>query len=720
MFLNAIMLAGISAAVLPIVLHLLNRARYRRVEWGAMLFLEDTAVRQLNRSKLAQWLLLALRVLAIAMIALALARPVTRRAFGPADAQRLATVLVIDASPSTTHPEQNTTRFELIRRAAASVLGELRRGDQVGLVVLGRPSGDDAPLTTDLQEIATKLASITPGALRADMADGEARALAMLEPAGSVPREIYLIGDRQTLTWQGAANLPDRPGLRVSAIAVGTTENANVAIESIDLLDPPAIAGMQADVQVRVRNFGTIPRSDLPLTIAIGDKSLDQSPIYLSPGATQTVRRRVTLPRPGSAVLTALIPASGQTADDSAMLAIDVVEPMRVTIITTESPAQASRVPSPDFSSEADYLAVALRPLQYAKQKGDDAFKLRIVSAEQWPEIDSKKDRVVVLAGAVPPDERRCRALEQFVFAGGGVLIAPSARTDPSDWNQWLWRSGDGVAPASVESIQSPSGDDVVRLVGVGSTHPIFSFFAGRFDPLPPTSVQRWLRFSPRPADGVLATLQSGDPFLIAKSYGRGRALALAVPLNADWADFAWSNLYLPTMQSAVRWLGSARIADRNIAAGASIEAVFDAPKERFANLHRPDGKSERVNMSMSGGAGSLVYTNTDLPGRYIVRNGGSESLDFVVRAPPEESDLALLDDDKLSALFKTNGRSIDLISDQSIAGGKVVGASRRSTELSIGLLVIAVAILGAELLVAQTLITPPKNDPAPAIEEAA
>ncbi len=712
MFLNAIMLAGISAAVLPIVLHLLNRARYRRVEWGAMLFLEDTATRQLNRSKLAQWLLLMLRVLAIAMIALALARPVTRRAFGPADAQRLATVLVIDASPSTTHPEQNTTRFELVRRAAAGVLGELRRGDQVGLVVLGRASSEDAPLTTDLQEIATRLASITPGALRADMADGEARALSMLEPAGTVPREIYLIGDRQTLTWQGAANLPDRPGVRVTAVAVGTTENANVAIESVELRDPPAIAGMQTDVQVRVHNFGTVPRSDLPLTISLGDRVLDQSPIFIAPGAVLTVHRRVAMPRSGSNVLMASIPPCGQTADDTAMLALDVVDPIRVTIITTESPAQVARVPSPDFSGESDYLALALCPLQYAKQKGDDAFKLRIASAEQWPDIEPKKDRVIVLAGAIPPDERRRVAIEQFVFAGGGLLIAPWARTDPAAWNASLWRGGDGVAPASIESIQNIAGDDLVRLVGVSSTHPIFSFFAGRSDPLPPTSVQRWLRFAPRPTDGVLATLQSGDPLLIVKTYGRGRVAAMGVPLNADWSDFAWSNLYLPTMQSAVRWLGSARISDRNIAVGASIEAVFDPPRERFASLHRPDGKVERVNMSMSGSSGSLVYTNTDQPGRYIVRNGGNEPLDYIVHAAPEESDLNLLDDEKLRALIRAGGRSIELISDQSIVGGKIVGASRRSTELSIGLLVIAVAILGAELLVAQKLITPTNNDP--------
>ena len=46
MFLNAIMLAGIGGAVLPLVLHLMNRARYRTVEWGAMMFLRGDGARQ--------------------------------------------------------------------------------------------------------------------------------------------------------------------------------------------------------------------------------------------------------------------------------------------------------------------------------------------------------------------------------------------------------------------------------------------------------------------------------------------------------------------------------------------------------------------------------------------------------------------------------------------------------------------------------------------------
>src|SRR5688572_11107804 len=78
MFLNAVMLAGIGGAALPLVLHLLSRARYRSVDWGAMMFLQGADSRQRQSTQLKQWILLMVRMAIVALLAVALARPVVR------------------------------------------------------------------------------------------------------------------------------------------------------------------------------------------------------------------------------------------------------------------------------------------------------------------------------------------------------------------------------------------------------------------------------------------------------------------------------------------------------------------------------------------------------------------------------------------------------------------------------------------------------------------
>src|SRR4051794_41759704 len=75
MFLNPLMLVAAGAAVLPVVIHLLSRSRYRSVEWGAMMFLDGADANRERRSRLRQWLLLAVRSAQVALLAVGLARP---------------------------------------------------------------------------------------------------------------------------------------------------------------------------------------------------------------------------------------------------------------------------------------------------------------------------------------------------------------------------------------------------------------------------------------------------------------------------------------------------------------------------------------------------------------------------------------------------------------------------------------------------------------------
>ena len=69
------MIWGLGVAALPILIHLLNRLRYRTVRWGAMQFLRRVARSASRRSRWRHWLVLACRTLALAALALAMVRP---------------------------------------------------------------------------------------------------------------------------------------------------------------------------------------------------------------------------------------------------------------------------------------------------------------------------------------------------------------------------------------------------------------------------------------------------------------------------------------------------------------------------------------------------------------------------------------------------------------------------------------------------------------------
>src|SRR5215208_6242984 len=121
MFANPYMLLGLGLAVLPIIVHLLSRARYRTVDWGAMMFLEGADAAQAQSRRPRQILLLLVRVAIVALLAVALARPEVQGKFAPASAANRAAggrgvaAILLDCSASMAFDENGHTRLELAK-----------------------------------------------------------------------------------------------------------------------------------------------------------------------------------------------------------------------------------------------------------------------------------------------------------------------------------------------------------------------------------------------------------------------------------------------------------------------------------------------------------------------------------------------------------------------------------------------------------------------------
>ncbi|MGH7139073.1 MAG: BatA domain-containing protein, partial [Pirellulales bacterium] len=100
-FLHPILLAGLALTVLPIIIHLINQLRYRTVRWGAMMFLLQANRMSRGLARLRQWLILLMRMLAIACLVFVVSRPLASGWMGWATAgQADTTLILLDRSPS--------------------------------------------------------------------------------------------------------------------------------------------------------------------------------------------------------------------------------------------------------------------------------------------------------------------------------------------------------------------------------------------------------------------------------------------------------------------------------------------------------------------------------------------------------------------------------------------------------------------------------------------
>jgi hypothetical protein len=712
MFINALMLAGVAGAAVPLVLHLLSRARYRTVDWGAMMFLLDVRARQQQTARLKQLILLLVRMTIVALLAVALARPVVTGRWGAlATEGRVTAAIVLDRSASMAFDEGGRKRFDAAREAALQVLSVLKKEDQAALLL----SGDGRPVgavrfTSDLQSIAAQVADAQPAHGMADLAEAITAAVDALDKQRSADRQLFVICDRQATSWRGlegeiAAALGRRvrnaeSPIRFHVLPVGGEVADNVAVESIALTNPPAIRGCTAEVEITVRNHGVLPRSGLPLVLR---SSSGPAPISatlnLAPGAASTVRLPIEFAQAGPQVLTAEVSSPGLQTDDRLEYVLDVVDPVKVLVISGDEQPEGA------FRGESDFVRLALMPYTQLHRQGPEPAVVEVVPIAQWRRPDLSSRQVLVLANVPELTPQQVRAVEQFVYGGGGLLVAPGAQTRTDSYNRSLHREGAGVLPAMLLSPVAGDGSQTTSLLGLDLAHPVFRFLRGRPNPIPSATITRYLPAKPSDTGArVLGTYASGAPFVVEATSGRGRVLLVTTPLDADWSTLPLTNFYLPFVQSAVRYLAAGAMVDRNLEPGQEIRAAYEPGVEvRRAAIRRPDGREVLDVVSFRGRA-EVRYDQTDVPGTYTLRARLREkdkpetdqTVQYVVHAPKQESDLTPLPEQRWQELSEAMGFVRIDTQKQSVAS--VLSASRSGRELWLALVGLTMALAVLEM----------------------
>ena len=194
------------------------------------------------------------------------------------------------------------------------------------------------------------------------------------------------------------------------------------------------------------------------------------------------------------------------------------------------------------------------------------------------------------------------RALEQFVYDGGGLLVAPGNLSRVDNYNDQLWRDGGGILPAELLDATSAEGDDATNIVGFDAATPVFQFLHQRPDLMLYPTIGRYYPTSPRSSEAhALAWYTSGSPFVVESESGHGRVLLMTTSLDADWSTLPLSSFYLPFVRSAVRYLAAGGLPNHNLRVNEPIHITADG-LVLARRLLRPDGMLDNV-LAASGGA---------------------------------------------------------------------------------------------------------------------
>jgi hypothetical protein len=410
-FLNpGLLVAGLACVALPILIHILLRRKRKPVAWGAMRFLQIAYQRQRRKTNLEQILLLASRCLLVALLALAVGKPILGALAGAGAGTPLTCYVLLDNSlPSRAQAPGQADEFEALRAKAAALLQELSpaRGDRAALITLASPAdGPVLPASPDTAQVARLARGVTATDARADLAGALRLVRTRIEEDRNRGEDsrvlVAFISSWREGSTDFARTLPDAftglPRVRVVTLAPATSPIENTAIASLEPMRTIVVRGDEGGDQpvpvgVRLSRSGPTPKATSTLTCwatnsvrAASRSDAGNLPFIPGPDAVKTtvawnagqtsaevfasVPIAGALPdgqdasgRTGSVVLAASIDADAVDADNLALRLLPARSGMRVVVVGKGSGiAGMSAAVGLDTFAAADWIELALAP----------------------------------------------------------------------------------------------------------------------------------------------------------------------------------------------------------------------------------------------------------------------------------------------------------------------------------------------------------------------
>jgi len=549
-FFNPLFLAGLAAAVVPILIHRITRRRAVVRRFAAVRLLVQSQLVTARPQRLKNFLLLALRILAVAAVVLMIARPVLVRPGLATLAENGARVLIVDNSLSMGFQEDGGSRFALAQKAAAQVLKGF--GGRVAILPTVRLPGAPDEGWRTAADAAAALVGLKLSAGRGRPLAALQRACRLLQDL-NVRRQILVFSDLARSDWEGfdAGRLGVVPDADLLFFKFGGPErDPNARLDTVRLVKGELVAGERASLAAALSNLSD-KAAVLPVQLYLDGARVDQKSIALEPGASGTVFFDVLPEETGWKNAEVRLAPDRLAADDTFYVALNVHAKLRVLLVDGD-PGAALR------ESESYYLANALRP---GGMEGTP-FLTRVVTAAELQQTDLESFDVLCLLNVARPDFSRAAA---FLQAGRPVFIFLGNRVEPEAYNRFA------LAPWRIEAPVARNAAE--KGIGIERIASALPFPAELAADLKSASFDAYYPVAGSAAE--LLTLKGGSPLLLAADVGQSRLYLFTSSADLDWNDLALKAAYLPLIHGLLK--AAAGLAGTSLAAGGLADEPFGA-----------------------------------------------------------------------------------------------------------------------------------------------
>ena len=516
-FLVPSFLFALSLIAVPVLIHLFNFRRFKKVYFTNVRFLQELKEETTRVSKLKHLLVLLARILAVIFLVLAFAQPIIPVSIGGTVRGAHVVSIYID----------NSFSMESITREGTLLDVAKKKAKEIALAF--PPTTRFQLLTNDFEAVHQRLISrdefldesdhvkISP--VSRNLSDVVVRQKEALHQATENSQASFLISDFQVST-SDIANIKADSSLQLNVVALPVQHTSNIYIDSCWLSSPVVQLNRPVTLTVKLRNSGDKEVENVPIRLLINGAQRAVASNAIGAGQSVETNLSFTITTPGWQQAEIKIADHPITFDDNYFLAFNVREQLNVLSI--------------DGHSGSPYLKALFG--------NDPYFKFSSVGVSQ---VDYSKLNVqdVIIINEVADFSSGLNAeISKYVERGGSIIWFPDSEANIISYNNFLTGDAFGAAVNNIDKVER-----------IDLQNPVFTdVFENKNNANDKINYPVTTKHFPLSHNGAgrltLMQLQGGDPFLSQYNRAKGKIYLFSVPLTPGFSNLARHAMVVPLL----------------------------------------------------------------------------------------------------------------------------------------------------------------------------
>jgi hypothetical protein len=509
-------LFALLTVAIPIIIHLFNFRKFKKVYFSNVAFLKEVKEQNSSREKLKNILILCSRILALIFLVLAFSRPFIPSATKIDQSKGNIVSIYIDNSYSMEAVNKEGSLLDEAKRKAKEIVKAFQLNDRFQLLTNDFEGKHQRLLNAD--ELIQAVEGVKISSANRQLQQVLNRQQGVF--SGVSNRFLYVISDFQK-GFAGKQPIKTDSGTMVSLIKLNANELPNVAVDSVWLLSPVHQANTTEKLVVQLRNYGEEEAKNIPVKLAIDAQQKAISSLNIPAGGVKSDTLSYSGLTLGWKKATISIKDFPLTFDDGLNFSFKVNANQKVLSIN---------------GSGAGKFIKALFG-------ADPYFKLTEMPESNINYSVFSNFSLIILNGLSSPSSGLAQELKTYMGNGGSVAIFPNLDADINVYSQFLT----AIGLPSVVALNSTA----TKVSSIELKHPLFKEV---FESLPQNidlpQVNRYFIFSENNHNSKenLLQLPANKLFFSRFPIGSGQAYLSATALKIDDSNFAKHPVFVPLM----------------------------------------------------------------------------------------------------------------------------------------------------------------------------